>query len=153
MPDKLQLVCPHCGTLNRVPGDRPAAAANCGACHRKLFEGHPVEVDADGFKRHVGGNDIPVLVDVWAPWCGPCRMMAPMFARAATVLEPAVRLIKLNADTAPDISAQLGVRGIPALFLLQGGRVLAQTAGAMDASAIVNWAHRVLAQEPTSGFA
>ncbi|MDE2582734.1 MAG: thiol reductase thioredoxin [Rhodospirillales bacterium] len=144
MADRPHVVCPHCGAVNRVPRDRPAAAAQCGACHRKLFEGHPVAVDPPAYEKHVRGNDIPVLVDVWAPWCGPCRMMAPQFERAAAALEPDIRLLKLNADEAPDISARLGVRGIPALFLLQGGQVLGQAAGAMDARAIVEFARRHL---------
>lgn len=144
MDERPHIVCPHCGAVNRVPRDRPAVAAQCGACHRKLFDGHPVAVDPAGFEKHVRANDIPVLVDVWAPWCGPCRAMAPQFERAAVALEPDIRLLKLNADEAPDISARLGVRGIPALFLMQGGQVLGQTAGAMDARAIVDFARRHL---------
>ncbi len=140
MDDRPHIVCPHCGAVNRVPRERPAAAALCGGCRRKLFDGHPVAVDPAGFEKHMRANDIPVLVDVWAPWCGPCRAMAPQFERAAAALEPDIRLIKLNADEAPDISARLGVRGIPALFLMQGGQVLGQTAGAMDARAIVDFA-------------
>ena len=144
MDERPHIVCPHCGAVNRVPRSRPAAAAQCGACHRKLFEGHPVAVDPAGFEKHVRATDIPVLVDVWAPWCGPCRAMAPQFERAAAALEPDIRLLKLNADEAPEISARLGVRGIPALFLMQGGQVLGQTAGAMDANAIVDFARRHL---------
>ncbi|MDE2199773.1 MAG: thioredoxin TrxC [Rhodospirillales bacterium] len=139
MAEVLQLVCPHCGAVNRVPRERPAMAAKCGGCHERLFDGKPAEVDAAGFERHVRSNDIPVLVDVWAPWCGPCKMMAPSFTRAAAALEPQVRLIKLNADTAPEITTRLGVRGIPALFLLQRGRELGQTAGAMDAQTLIRW--------------
>lgn len=145
MADPRHIVCPHCGAINRVPVSRPAAAAACGSCHRRLFEGRPVEVDAAGFDRHVSAGDIPVLVDIWAPWCGPCRAMAPMFERAAATLEPDMRLLKLNADTAPEITARLGVRGIPALFLMRQGRVLAQTAGAADAATIIRWAREHLA--------
>jgi len=133
------IVCPHCGAINRVPVERPAREAKCGACHAALFDGHPVDVDEAGFARHVRAGDLPVLVDIWAPWCGPCRTMAPMFARAAAALEPEVRALKLNADDAPQVTAKLGVRGIPALFLLHRGRVLAQSAGVMDAGAIVRW--------------
>jgi len=140
MAQASHIVCPHCATVNRVPAERPAAAARCGGCHQALFQAHPVEVDAAAFAQHVRGNDIPVLVDIWAPWCGPCRVMAPQFERAAAVLEPGVRLLKLNADSAPDTCARLGVRGIPAMYLFRNGSVLAQTAGAMNADAIVRWA-------------
>ena len=133
------IVCPHCGATNRAAADRPAAQAVCGGCKARLFDGAPHDIDEAGFARHARADDMPVLLDVWAPWCGPCRSMAPQFARAATMLEPEVRLLKLNADAAPQVSAQLGVRGIPALFLLHRGRVLAQTSGAMPAEQIVRW--------------
>jgi thioredoxin 2 len=139
MTETTTLVCPHCRVLNRVPRDRPALQAKCGACHAPMFDGHPAAVDEAGFERHLRQDGIPVLLDVWAPWCGPCRAMAPMFERAAGILEPRVRLLKLNADEAPGICAQLGVQGIPAMFLFSGGQTIAQTAGARDAKAIVGW--------------
>ena len=139
MRDAAHIVCPHCGSVNRVPAARPAETAKCGSCHQALFDAHPASVDEAGFERHVRSNSIPVLLDVWAPWCGPCRAMAPAFERAASVLEPQVRLLKLNADEAPNVSARLGVRGIPAMFLFQNGAPVAQTAGAMPADAIVRW--------------
>ena len=138
------LVCPHCGATNRVATDRPLAQAKCGGCKAVLFDGEPHAVDERGFDRHVQTNDIPVLVDIWAPWCGPCRSMAPQFARAAALLEPEVRLLKLNADEAPQVSARLGVRGIPALFLMHHGQVVAQTSGAMPAEQIVRWTRQHL---------
>ena len=133
-------VCPHCGAINRVPLDRPAAAAACGACKAKLFSGAPLAVGTAAFDRHLAHDALPLLVDVWAPWCGPCRSMAPQFQRAAGMLEPEMRLLKINADEEPAISARYGVRGIPALLLFKGGRLIAQTAGAMDASSIAAWA-------------
>jgi thioredoxin 2 len=133
------VVCPACGAINRVPGDRAPDAAKCGACKAGLFAGEPVAVDSASFDRHVARNDIPVLVDVWAPWCGPCRSMAPQFERAAQLLAPDVRLLKLNADDEPAVAARYGVQGIPALLLFKNGRLAAQTAGAMDATRLVDW--------------
>ncbi len=139
MTQSTQIVCPRCSARNRVPADRPAAAARCGACHQPLFDAHPAAVDEAGFEQQLRGNDIAVLLDVWAPWCGPCRMMGPQFERAAGELEPNVRLLKLNADEAPAVSARLGVRGIPAMYLFKNGAIVAQTTGAMNADAIVRW--------------
>ena len=139
------IVCPHCAATNRVPAGKPSGGAKCGACHAALFTGHPAAVDAAGFAKHVGG-DIPVLVDVGAPWCGPCRVMGPMFEAAAVELEPQVRLLKLNADEAPQVAAQFNVSGIPALLLLRGGRLVARTAGVMDTNHIVSWTRGHLAQ-------
>jgi thioredoxin 2 len=139
------VVCPHCAATNRLPVDKPVQAARCGACHRALFEGHPAAADAAKFDKHRRSNDIALLVDVWAPWCGPCRVMAPMFEQAAAELEPDVRLLKVNADEEPRIASELGVTGIPALLLLRGGQVIARTAGAMDTRRIVAWTRSHLA--------
>ena len=143
---ELHIVCPHCAATNRLPAGKNAAAGKCGACHATLFDGHPAAVDAGAFDKHRRNNDIAVLVDVWAPWCGPCRMMAPMFEAAAAELEPEVRLIKLNADEAPGVAAEYQVSGIPALLLFRGGRMVARSAGAMDARRIVAWTRSQLAQ-------
>lgn len=134
-----QLVCGHCGQINRLPAGRAPTQGKCGKCHAPLFSGHPIEVDQAAFERHVAHSDLPLLVDVWAPWCGPCRAMAPMFARAAEALEPRVQLLKLNSDEAPEISAKFGISGIPTLLLLQKGRELARISGAMDSQRIVAW--------------
>jgi thioredoxin 2 len=141
-----QIVCGQCGQINRLPAKRAVTAARCGSCHQPIFSGHPIEVDEAGFARHLAHNDIPVLVDVWAPWCGPCRSMAPMFERAAQALEPKVRLLKINADTAPTVSSQLGISGIPTLLLMKDGREISRISGAMDAQKIVAWTMAGLAK-------
>jgi thioredoxin 2 len=146
MSTNRKIVCGHCGQINRLPDERAPTAARCGSCHDPIFSGHPVEVDEAGFGRHVANSDIPVLVDVWAPWCGPCRSMAPMFERAARELEPKVRLLKLNADTAPSVSSRLGISGIPTLLLMQGGREVSRISGAMDTPKIVAWTMAGLAR-------
>ncbi len=139
MNGSVQIICGHCGKINRLPAERAATAARCGSCREPIFDGHPVEVDEAGFNRHLAQSSIPLLVDVWAPWCGPCRSMAPMFERAAKHLEPNVRLLKLNSDTAPSVSARLGISGIPTLLLMHDGREIARTSGAMDTKSIVAW--------------
>ena len=146
MSEPRHVVCPHCTSVNRIPAGKAAGDARCGSCHRTLFDGHPAAVDATQFEAHRRRNDIAVLVDVWAPWCGPCRAMAPMFERAAAELEPDVRLIKVNADEQPGIASEFGVSGIPALLLLRHGKLVARAAGAMDTRRIVAWTRAQLAQ-------
>jgi thioredoxin 2 len=139
------VVCPRCRTVNRLPAGRPAEKAKCGSCHARLFDGNAIVVDEAGFEKHLRDDDIPILVDMWAPWCGPCRTMAPLFEGAAQALEPEVRLLKLNVDEAQKTASRLGIRGIPALFLFRNGRVLAQTAGVQNTDAIVRWTRAQLA--------
>jgi thioredoxin 2 len=140
MNDAEHIVCPKCAKTNRVPVTRLHDSPNCGSCGEALFSGHPVAVDEKTFTRHMSANTIPVLTDVWAPWCGPCRMMGPMFERAAEQLEPRARLLKLNLDEAPNVAQRFGIRSVPTLLLTGGGQLIAQTAGAMDSRAIVEWA-------------
>ena len=140
------VVCGHCGRTNRLSVDRAPEGARCGACHQPIFTGSPVEVDEEGFGRHLANSDIPLLVDVWAPWCGPCRAMAPMFERAAQQLEPKVRLLKLNSDAAPTLSSRLGISGIPTLLLMRGGREIARHSGALDMRSIIAWTEAGLAR-------
>ena len=138
----LHVVCPHCNGVNRVPEDRLAAGPRCGKCKRPLFDGHPVNLTAASFERHVARSDLPVLVDFWAPWCGPCKMMAPVFQQAAAELEPRLRLAKVNTEEEPRLAARYGIRSIPTLMLFRGGREVARQAGAMDLASLVAWARQ-----------
>lgn len=133
------IVCPACAAVNRVPPEKPAAAARCGKCHKPLFTGHPVNLDGSGFERHISRNSIPVVVDFWADWCGPCKMMAPEFAKAAKAMEPDIRFAKLDTEAAEAQAAAYGIRSIPTMILFRQGQEIARQSGAMSAGQIVQW--------------
>lgn len=145
---QLHVVCPHCHTTNRVAAENLGSAPDCGSCHQALFTGQPVNLSATEFDRHITRDQLPVLVDFWAPWCGPCRMMAPAFEEAARQLEPRVRLVKVNTEEAQGLGARLNIRSIPTLALFVGGREVARQAGAMGAADIVRWTQGQLVRTP-----
>jgi thioredoxin 2 len=133
------VVCPSCSAINRVPAARSALAAKCGTCHNKLFTGQPATVDSKSFERHIVRNDIPVVVDFWAQWCGPCLTMAPAYEQATAELEPDFRFLKVNADEEQQLTAKFGIRTIPTTMLFSKSRVVAQSAGTMNARGLVTW--------------
>ena len=140
MSESLHVVCPNCNATNRIPAARRQEAPSCGKCHKPIFSGQPLEVSAASFRQQVERNEIPVLVDFWAPWCGPCKMMAPAYQQAAAELEPQFRLLKVNTEDQQQLGAQFNIRSIPTLALFHKGREVARQAGAMRAADIVRWA-------------
>ena len=134
------VVCPHCHRPNRVPEARLAEQGRCGHCQSLLFDGAPVVLTGASFEQHVGRSEVPIVIDFWAPWCGPCRAMAPAFAQAARQLEPDFRLAKVNTEDEQALAARFGIRSIPTLMIFRGGREVARQAGAMDVAGIVRWA-------------
>ena len=138
------VVCPHCSAVNRIPPDRLGDSPRCGKCGEPVFVGKPLELTAAGFDRHLQRSELPLVVDFWAEWCGPCKMMAPAFAQAAAVLEPTVRLAKVDTDAQQGIAARYAIRSIPTLILFRDGREVARQAGAMSRNDIVQWVNRAL---------
>ena len=139
MSDNLHVVCPHCDAVNRLPAQRLGERPTCGQCRLALFTGQPLELTARNFDRHIGRGDLPVVVDFWAPWCGPCRSMAPAFARAAGELEPEVRLAKVDTESQQQLAARFNIRSIPTLTMFRSGREIARQSGAVDAATLRRW--------------
>lgn len=144
MSDQFHIVCPACNAVNRIPGERLADAPKCGKCHAMLFQSKPLALNPQTFSKHIQRSDVPVLVDFWAPWCGPCKRMAPAFEQAASELEPRVRLAKVDTEAHQELGAQLNIRSIPTLALFKGGKEVARQAGAMGTPQIIRWAQQYL---------
>ena len=139
MSESLHVVCPHCDSINRLPAEKISADGKCGKCKQALFTGDVLELGTDNFSKHVSRNEIPVLVDFWAPWCGPCKMMAPIFSQAAQQLEPNIRVAKINTEAEQHLAAQFQIRSIPTLAIFRNGKEIARTAGAMDLPSLMSW--------------
>lgn len=147
MPAAIHLVCAHCHAKNRLPADREPLEARCGRCRERLFGGVPVELDARHFRSFIEGHDIPVLVDLWAPWCPPCRALAPVIEELARTHEPHLRVAKLDVDRAPDLAAALHVTAVPTLLLFDRGREVARHSGALSYRALREWIARHLGED------
>ena len=139
MSNTKHIVCPFCNTTNRIPAEKLDAGPACGKCRKALFNGLPVTLNAENFRKHINSNEIPVVVDFWAPWCGPCKMMAPAFEQASRDLSPGVRLAKLNTEDEQSIGAQLNIRSIPTMVVFKNGKEVARQAGAMSVADIKSW--------------
>lgn len=133
------IVCPNCGGTNRVPPGKDALEAKCGRCGTALFSGHPASANAAQFDKQIARSDVPVVVDFWADWCGPCHAMAPIYEQVTQELEPRFRFLKLDTEAEPGIAARYNIRGIPTLMVFKGGKVLAQRAGVQDRNSLKAW--------------
>lgn len=142
MKEQIQIVCPHCSTTNRLESTRLGSHPKCGRCKNELFAAAPVELAGANFDKNISSNEIPVVVDFWASWCGPCKMMAPIFHQAAAQLEPRFRLAKVNTETETLIAQQFGIQSIPTTIIFKNGKEIARRVGAMDLATLLRWVQK-----------
>jgi len=146
MSDSIIIACPHCNKLNRIPQDKLQNNPNCGACKKALFTQMPITLSQAAFTNHVTKSQLPVLVDFWASWCGPCKMMAPVFEEAASKLEPAVRVAKVNTESEQQLAIQYNIRSIPTIVLFHAGKEVDRISGAMNLSQLLQWTSNALSK-------
>lgn len=137
--ESMHVVCSECQSVNRLPADKLDLAPTCGKCRKKIFSGRPLALTAANFQRYITKNEVPVVVDFWAPWCGPCKMMAPVFAAAAKKLEPRVRLAKVDTEREKGLAGTFAIRSIPTLVIFQGGKEKVRQPGAMQEADLIRW--------------
>lgn len=135
----IHVVCPHCGGINRLPSERLAEKPSCGKCHKAVLDGVPVNLSSASFDRFISKNDMPVIVDFWAAWCGPCKMMAPVFSQAASEMATQFRFAKVDTEQAQDVAARYNIRSIPTMIMFKNGQEIDRVAGAMDQSGLKRW--------------
>jgi len=135
----IHVVCPHCGGINRLPSERLGEKPSCGKCHKPVLDGVPLNLNSGNFDRFISKNDMPVVVDFWAAWCGPCKMMAPVFSQVASEMVTKVRFAKVDTEQAQDIAARYNIRSIPTMIMFKGGKEVDRVSGAMDQNGLRRW--------------